>query len=505
MNRLPLLLPALALFLASAAALAQDAQYDLGIPELRALDPTLTGSGVAVIQAEAQATGNNDWEVDPASVGQPADKFIYIDSSGTATTYPNDIGVSSNHAHYVADNFYGNVNTADPEGIAPGVSQIYNYEADYFYDDIIDPATSPLPAEIVNQSFIAVTDTGTQSLIEQAYDNYADLYGTLFISGAGNGGLVSAPASAYNGIAVGSANNGSDTSSGTYDGRSKPDIVAVSDNPAGDTSYTTPLVAGAAAILLQAAQRGDAGSSPQVETDASDARVLKALLLNGATKPAGWKSTVSSSNYNTTPLDPITGAGILNVYNSYLNLIAGQHTFSTSTSGPVGYVTSGSAEPLEGWDLNTLTNTFSDGGYIDQSNHYLFDLSAGAAPDFTLTATLIWWRELDQTAINNFFLYLFNTDTGQTIACSISTVDNVQELYCPDLPPGEYDLNVVKDGGAPIDSGSGTVVSAQDTYALAFNFAPVPEPSAALLLLPGLAVFSISYRRKLRPGKTGVI
>jgi hypothetical protein len=475
---------ALAFFLAGRALFAQD--LDLGIPELRQLDPALTGSGVTVVQAEAQATGNNDWEVDPSSVNQPLTKFTYVSSSGaTSTAYPNGLGVVSGHADAVADNFYGDNNTSDPEGIAYGVSQIYNYEADYFVNDLI-PDLTPIPAEIVNQSFIAITDTTNQALIEQSYDNYADTYGTLFISGAGNGGLVSAPASAYNGIAVGAYEGGS--SSGTYDGRSKPDIVAFTTNPGDETSYTSPLVAGAAALLLQAAQNGDAGSSPQVESDASDARVIKALLLNGATKPPGWKSTVADPA--TTPLDPVTGAGVLNIYNSYINLISGEQSFSASASGPVSPLASGAFQPLEGWDLDTLANTSSQGSYLDQSNHYDFDLTSNVAPAFTLTATLIWWRQLDQISINNLFLYLFNTDTDQTIAASLSTVDNVQEIYVPDLPPGQYDLAVVKSGS--------NLVSATDTYALAFDFTPVPEPSTLWLLIPGCALILLLHRKPAR-------
>lgn len=211
--------------------------------------------------------------------------------------------------------------------------------------------------------------------------------------------------------------------------------------------------------------------------------MLKALLLNGAEKTPGWKSTVADPE--TTPLDPVTGAGLLNVYNSYQNLIAGEQTFSTTQSGPVAPTSSGAVEPIEGWDLETLTNSYSvaQGGYLDQSNHYLFDLSANTAPYFTLTATLIWWMELNQTTLNNFYLYLFDTDTDQTIACSISTIDNVQEIYVPDLAPGDYDLAVVKSGS--------NIVSTSDTYALAFNFAPVPEPPAGALVAAGVALLLI--------------
>lgn len=479
------LFTSLVLLATAAAGFSQD--LDQGIPELRAAEPSLTGSGVSVIQAEAIYTGNNDWEVDPAAVGQPAADFTYISGSGTATTYPNDLGIASGHADNVAENMYGDTNTADPEGIAYGISQIYNYEADDFAN-IILALSAPIPAEIVNESFeFIVSGTSQQAELDQAYDNYADTYGTLFINGAGNGGLVVSPGSAYNDIAVGAYDGAS--SSGNYDGRSKPDIVAYSTIYGAYTSYTTPLVTGAAAILVQAAQEGYAGTSPQVEADAQDARVLKALLLNGATKPPGWKSTVADPT--TTPLDPVTGAGILNVYNSYENLAAGEHAFSVTATGPVGPVAPGTIEPDEGWDLETMANVFSPdaGAYLDQANHYSFDLSADVSPEFTLTATLIWWRELNQTNINNFFLYLFDTDTDTIVAASLSTIDNVQEIYVPDLAPGDYDLAVVKSGSA--------VVSATDTYALAFDFAPVPEPASIWLILAG-ALTVLASRREWR-------
>ena len=228
----------------------------------------------------------------------------------------------------------------------------------------------------------------------------------------------------------------------TYDGRSKPDITA----PASATSFSTPQVSGAAAILLQAAERGDAGAG--TESDASDSRVLKALLLNGAVKPQGWANTP------TAPLDPRYGAGIANVYNSYLNLKAGEYASSGVTSGSVGSIRTGTIVPDEGWNLATITSLSSVSGtdttYTTESDHYLFDLSAATARDFRLTCTLTWWRQFGETAINNLDLYLFNASTGTTIAMSDSTVDNVQELYPMHdgeplaLAPGEYDIVVAK-------------------------------------------------------------
>ena len=51
----------------------------------------------------------------------------------------------------------------------------------------------------------------------------------------------------------------------------------------------------------------------------------------------------------------------------------------------------------------------------------------------------------------------------------------------------------------------GTVVSGAESYALAFNFAPVPEPSVCWLLVPGVvAMVLVAHRRKLRAGGRGV-
>jgi hypothetical protein len=479
---------------AAAAALAQD---PMGIQALRAVDPTLTGSGVIIAQPEAIFSGSDGYEVNPSMVGQPPSLFIYVSESGvTGTGFPNSVGSESGHADSVGDNLYGDNDTSDPEGIAPGIAQVYNYEADYFFSGIVS-RNIPIAASIVNQSFVFSGATSTQQAqYNQMYDNYAALHNTLFISGIGNGGGDDSPGDDYNGIGVG-AYGGSSSVGPSYDGRSKPDITA----PASATSYSTPYVTGAAAVLLQAGLRGDAG--PGTAADASDARTLKALLLNGAVKPAGWTHTDSA------PLDPTYGAGIVNVYNSYENLHAGEDNLSAATSGSVAAISSGALVPDQGWDLASITTAFTSGSYTAESNHYLFDLTSATASAFTLTSTLVWERQAYQTYINNLDLYLFNASTGAQVAVSDSTVDNVEQLYVQNLAPGDYDLVVLKNGGAPL-SGTSGVVTPSETYAVAFNFAPsiapVPEPSTYCLLLPVLALLlAIPPRRgaskRDRPGE----
>jgi len=475
----PLPLLAALLLADSAAAVAQGGD-PIGLQALRNLDPTLTGSGIIVAQPEAIYSGTDGYEVNPATVGQAAGKIIYTDTNGaTGSGFPNNIGQESGHAGSVGENLYGDLNTSDPEGVAPGVAQIDNYEADYFYYTLIS-GSQPIAARIVNQSFVFGGATLAQQVqANQTYDNYAATFNTLFISGVGNGGAVQSPASSYNGIAVAAYDSGSNSSTGpTYDGRSKPDITA----PATATSYSTPFVSGAAVLLLQAALRGDAG--PGTASDAADSRLLKALLLNGAVKPAGWTHTA------TAPLDPTYGSGILNVYNSYLNLRAGEFASATATSGSLAAIDTGPTLPGQGWDLASITTAFNGGSYTSQSAHYLFDLTTSGSQQFTLTSTLTWWRQAGQAAINNLDLYLFNATTGTQIALSDSPVDNVQQLYVPGLTPGRYDLVVLKNGGTPL-SGGGTVVSPSETYALAFNFAPIPEPSTFLLLSAALPLLTL--------------
>jgi len=190
---------------------------------------------------------------------------------------------------------------------------------------------------------------------------------------------------------------------------------------------------------------------------------LKALLINGAVKPAGW------ANPSPSPLDPNYGAGVLNVFNSYKQLAGGKHGYSVA-----GTVATGSAHPptgagasvgiLSGWDYNTNNSSST----ADGVNHYYFNVTnrvAGAR--FTATATLAWNRHQNQTAINNLALYLYNTANSNLVAASVSTVDNLQHVWVPQLPAGRYDLQVWKAGGL-------NTVSTAESYALAFEFFAMP-------------------------------
>lgn len=416
----------------------------IGLDQLRLMVPSLTGSGVVVAQPEVNAPG---WQVNPAVVNQPQSLFTWTASAGSTNVFPNSIGAESGHANGVATPFYGLTN-----GVAPGVAHVHSYEANYFFNSLIVPQVA-IPARIVNQSFIFGMEI---SGIDQDYDDYAARYNTILVSGAGNGGAVSSPATAYNGIAVG-AYGGSSSIGPTVGGRSKPDITA----PSSLTSFSTPQVAGAAALLVQAAARNDGG--PGTASSATNAITIKALLLNGASKPPGW------TNGNTTPLDARYGAGIVHVGNAYRQLRGGKHSPVVTETVLVGAahppaVTSSNLPTRRGWDSQSLSSTVTHHGVA----HYFVDLTPVAGR--TLTATLVWNRRLNQVNINNLDLFLYDTASGALVARSESAVDNVEHICVTNLPAARYNLQVLKHGGAGR-------VTASETYALAFEFGPVAAPA----------------------------
>jgi hypothetical protein len=444
------------------SACAQNAD-PIGVTVLQSVTTNLNGMGVHVAQPEAGFDQVTNWEVDPITVSRLPGLITYISAGGSTTNFPNGLSSESGHADGVAQYFYGL-----PNGVATNVARVDNYDVNYFYNNIIAAA---FPANIgdpvVNQSFIfceadySHMPVSDEQNIDSQYDDYAAQYKILFISGAGNGGptnqsRIYPAATCYNGIGVAAYGGNSCTGPTLDNGRAKPDITA----PAGITSFSTPQVAGAAAVLLQAGLRGDGGGDTN---SAADIRTLKALLLNGAVKPADWTNNVPS------PLDTRYGAGVLNVFNSYKQLAGGKHGYIVSTTVAAGGAhpptgATGTVGVLSGWDFNTNSSS-SFPSAQDGVKHYYFNVtnSAGNAA-FTATATLAWNRQQNQTGINNLDLFLYDAVSSNLILCSTSLVDNVEHIFVPRLPPGRYDLQVWM-------SASGvSSFNNSETYALAWEF-----------------------------------
>jgi hypothetical protein len=456
---------AFVVFIASilTSAAVASALDDMGVTALRAVTTNLNGSGITVGQSEASLTDDlKTWEVNPANADQTASSFTYTSFGGTTNIFPNDLGVESSHGDDVGQAFYGIAG-----GVATNVARVDNSEADFYYSNYIANASLPgMGDSVVNQSFtfdpLSVTN---QQQVDSEYDDYSVQNQTLFISAANNyvnATNVCAPGTSYNCISVGAYYdfNYYNSIGPTIDnGRCKPDITAI----AGETSFSTPEVAGAAAVLMQAALRGDGGSDTN---SAFDMRTIKALLLNGAVKPGDWTNSTSS------PLDARYGTGVLNLLDSYTQLAGGKHRFIVANGVPEGGIhpptgATGTITALNGWAFNTN----SSGDSFDSINHYYFNVTnATPGTEFSAVATLVWNRQLDQFNINNLSLFLYNCANSNLVQCSTSLVDNVQHIYVPDLAQGRYDLQVWKAGGMP-----GTdIVSFSEPYALAWEFVASP-------------------------------
>jgi len=433
-------------FIFSAYAQSLD---QIGVTLLRTQTTNVDGSGIFVAQPEANTDSNTNnpsaFEVNPATVNFPASRFTYSSDAGTTNAFPNLVGNESGHADGVAANFYG-----IPNGVATNVARVDNFDADYFINYYVVSNLAVLGDPVVNQSFtFGALVAPNQQPVDSAYDDYSEMYGTLFVSAVNNGGQVCAPGTAYNSIGV-AAYGGSSSIGPTIDnGRCKPDITA----PAGATSFSTPQVSGAAAVLMQAALRGDGGGSDT--NSAFDMRTIKALLLNGAVKTVDW------TNSNSSPLDARYGAGVLNVFNSYKQLAGGKNNSSATNLISIGAVhppvaATNFISASSGWDLETISSTATN----DAVNHYFFNFTNGF-----VTATLTWNRQLGETNINDLDLFLYDCASSNLVACSTSRVDNVEHIFLPSLAAGQYDLQVLKNGGT-------NVVSDDETYALAFAFVP---------------------------------
>ena len=125
-------------------------------------------------------------------------------------------------------------------------------------------------------------------------------------------------------------------------------------------------------MLLQAAIANDGGAN--TVSIATNASVIKALLLNGAVKTTNW------TNGFTRPLDARYGAGVLNMYHSDLQLRGGRWAATDTNSvllnaahPPTG--ASSNITTTRGWDFSTLQSAPGN----DRVAHYYFQLPTNGA------------------------------------------------------------------------------------------------------------------------------
>lgn len=391
-----------------------------------------------------------------------------------------------------------------------------------------------------------------ESLLTIAVDYLAYQRDTLVVVPAGNSGpnnpTFSAPADAYNGLAVGATDatfnrvadfsNAGPTDDATG-GRAKPDLLApgvgivvpfggwedddgrdgsaavnyksasvpanvnqfkspnitAQDDADPDwvtvsgTSFSGPIVAGAGALLQQWGQYKGMDTSNET---------MRAVMINSVNKVDGvlgmnrtitdrqGQDWLASEAYTdqTVPLDDQMGAGQLDVSRALRQYDAGEQ-------GP------GVVENI-GWDKHTA---LTEGEYFD----YFFTdpLLAG---DF-ISATLAWDREilfndsgilgtyepgidgLTGLPLDNLDLFLMRSDdaaTEQALRSSISELDNLEHLFWQVPDAGYYKLRVVFAEDTTLLPG----LENTPDFSLAWwaGVSGVPEPTSGAVLLVMLGV-----------------
>lgn len=363
----------------------------------------------------------------------------------------------SGHASEVGWYMYGNVSS-----ITPGVTNIWNFEANHWNEYVLQVFTNLAPLDVsefrvINHSWIGDygnTDANLRAL--RRTDAIVDRDNVITVVGLPNGGGLGTPmwGNAYNVITVNVTNlSGSSTTTIDTAGRAKPDVTA----PATYTSYATPIVSAAATLLTDSAIL-------QGKTNALKPMVVKSLIHTGAEKLGAWKKGAASTNDDhSVPLDLQQGAGMLRIDRSYSVL-----------QDPEAVVAAMDDE--KGWDFGTVV-----GG---ATNFYYFSLDPGS--NYQFTASLDWHRHVtnfnlsqDSSVLNNLDLRLYDYSgftLGSLLDYSTSMIDNVEHIYLTNLVAGTYALGVLGNGG----------FSSED-YGVSWlslgTMAVIPEPSVTFLLL----------------------
>ena len=374
-----------------------------GITALRSLDSSLTGTGVRLGIVCRSFTQNDEPQYDYRpntnhSCFQNAKLHFYDDGKVAAGVSPHETAICSI--------LFGE----DPLGVAPNLEPFayqgavpgaegHIFELRHFITKYVHRQIRP-PVDLVTASFGTAFDwwwtRGTESMAEHE--------GLTVIASIGNGTNASEPplypGAGSNTIGVGvisSVNAENPATSLAYfalaypeqssrgptdDGRCKPDLIAPGNclvaGAEGDQGYTisgtwssfsTPVAAGAAGLLIQAAKQ-DKRFDGILSPDGGNC-LLKAILMTSATKLPFWhKGRLTADDDHEMPLDYAQGAGMVDAVRAHQLLTAGQ--------GNPGNV------PVAGWDLNRL-----EGSEVLQQ---VYRLTLDELANKMLTVTLVWNR-----------------------------------------------------------------------------------------------------------------
>jgi len=267
--------------------------------------------------------------------------------------------------------------------------------------------------------------------------------------------------------------------------------------PFAGTSFAAPIVAGGAALVVDAGKTLFAN-----DPYAIDGRVVKAVLMNSADKPAGWDNGQYVNNngviFTSQALDYTFGSGIIDLNQAYNQYTGGTTDLLDVSGNPT--LTGGNVLP-NGWAFGEITHQPRATATVDYN--ITTPLQAGSV----FSATLAWYSNdiatpdadyadngLDPQygSFDNLDLsiYLLGGSQPLLIAESASLYNSVQELYFPLPTTGLYMVQVSENNYVYNFTGATTT-----EYGLAWT---VPEPTGAALLLVG-SLTMLRRRRRSTP------
>jgi hypothetical protein len=405
--------------------------------------PLPTGAGVRVAQVEPSGSG------DPkAPVYRPnLDLVFSVPRPGlTVTAALQPQGKGTDHSTNVARHYYG------PQSMATGVTAV----------EVLEPSLEFVPQwlglpkgsirksddlpKISSHSYVLETPNPA---IVRRFDEFIAANGHVAVVAVGRNEptapVASVFAGGYNGIVVGlssgKAARGTVVEGDDGPGRTKPDIVV----PIHETSLATPIVAAAAAMLVELAGRDPVAARPEV---------IKAVLLAGADRtitgefmPDGFKNTDDA------PLHPIVGAGQLDVDGAHRVMSAGRTTLESKADGGIA-----------GW---AFESTKDDG----QVNLHTFDVPDNFEAT-SVAAVVTWQRRFagGEPVVPNLDASFGRVDEENAFdrhfEKSHSAADNVELIWNDKyLPPGRYAVKVGQTGPVGTD------------YAIAWHVTLKPHPN----------------------------
>ncbi|MCY3857611.1 MAG: hypothetical protein OXG25_01740 [Gammaproteobacteria bacterium] len=393
-----------------------------------------TGRGITVLQAESTHT--------PEDIGDVMHLFEYGEESRHSRTVAEILTENKSYpllyTRYSTfsaelDSFH-TTTTANLRAFLVDEDQSNSYPL-VSYDDI--PVA---PAKLLNVS----NTNGGGAATTRRFDKFVeenDLVACTAHSSLPSGNVTTS-GMAYNSIVVGQKYQNTFAFDGAKHNdhgspRYKPDITARSSLAA--TSYSSPQVCSAAALLLERAKLDP------LLSNAYRSVTIKSILMAAATR---FNYRIAVEWDNVSPVDPLFmngpwertsdelptspkyGAGALNVFTAYEILSAGE--FDGGFDEDIGML---------GWD-------------------YARDLTEGDAVEYQLTveedvmfsAVLVWHRHIDDDWLSylpDYELEVFD-EGGSRVAYSNNNTSNV-ELVEVELEQGSYtmEVRVVSDGDNP--------------------------------------------------------